>query len=85
MIDIPNIIKELESILDSENKKEKLQSLLTKVRTSPLILNYNYSFIVDAIKTMINTLDNEDCNIKREDIYDVIYRPIKILHHINKS
>lgn len=85
MIDIHNIIKELESILDSENKKEKLQSLLTKVRTSPLILNYNYSFIVDAIKTMISTLDNEDCNKIKEEIHGVINGPLKVLYHVNNS
>lgn len=85
MIDIPYIIKELESIVDSENKKEKLQSLLTKVRYSSLVLNYNYTFIVDAIKTMINTLDNEDCNKIKEDIYDVIHGPLKVLYHVNNS
>lgn len=84
-VNIPDIINELEVIRNSENKKEKLQSLLIKVRTSPLVLNYNYSFIVDAIKTMINTLNNEECNKLKEEIHDVIYGPLKVLYHTNNS
>lgn len=82
-VNIPDIINELEVIRNSENKKEKLQSLLNKVRNSAIVLNYVYSFIVDAIKTMISTIDSDDCNYNREDIDEVIYRPLKVLYHIN--
>lgn len=82
-VNIPDIINELEAIRNSENKKEKLQSLLIKVRTNAIILNYVYSFVVDAIKTMISTIDSDDCNYNRGDIDEVIYRPLKVLYHIN--
>lgn len=84
-VNIPDIINELEVIRNSENKKEKLQSLLNKVRNSAIVLNYVYSFIVDAIKTMINTLDNEDCNKIKEEIHGVINGPLKVLYHVNNS
>ena len=82
-VNIPDIINELEVIRNSENKKEKLQLLLNKERNRNIVLNYVYSFIIDAIKTMISTIDSDDCNYNRGDIDEVIYGPLKVLYHIN--
>lgn len=88
VLSLDKVIDNLEyvkTINDRINASIYLTNLLPSIRISATSLGYMYSFVLESIKLIIDTINNEECIIKYSDVKDAIDGVIKVLRHTTRD
>ena len=88
VLSLDKVIDNLEYVKTIGDRMEAslyLTNLLPSIRISVTALGYMYSFVLESIKLIIDTINNEECIIKYSDVEDTIDGVIKILKHTTRD
>lgn len=88
VLSLDKVIDNLEYVKTISDRMEAslyLTNLLPSIRISVTALGYMYSFVLESIKLIIDTINNEECIIKYNDIKDAIDGVIKVLKHTTRD
>ena len=88
VLSLDKVIDNLEYVKTINDRMEAslyLTNLLPSIRISATALGYMYSFVLESIKLIIDTINNEECIIKYSDVKDVIDGVIKVLRHTTRD
>lgn len=88
VLSLDKVIDNLEYVKTISDRMEAslyLTNLLPSIRISVTALGYMYSFVLESIKLIIDTINNEECIIKYSDVKDAIDGVIKVLKHTTRD
>lgn len=88
VLSLDKVIDNLEYVKTISDRMEAslyLTNLLPSIRISATTLGYMYSFVLESIKLIIDTINNEECIIKYNDVKDAIDGVIKVLRHTTRD
>lgn len=88
VLSLYKVIDNLEYVKTISDRMEAslyLTNLLPSIRISATALGYMYSFVLESIKLIIDTINNEECIIKYNDVKDAIDGVIKVLRHTTRD